>query len=128
MPGAFESVEPILTAMKCFNEIRKQCFTVDLDQNYKNSIREFAYLWLKCDRNITLKCHVLFVHVVQFLEFQEDKFPNKGLGFWAEQASEGSHHKFDQSYEGYKRQLDAPDHDQKLFDCGNAHNEKAYGF
>ena len=109
-------------------KIRKECFGVDLDQNYKNSIRKFAYLWLKCDRSITLKCHILFVHVVQFLELQEDKFPNKGLGFWAEQASEGSHQKFDHLYEGYKRQLDAPDHDEKLLDCGLAHNEKAYGF
>ena len=31
----------------------------------------------------------------EFLEFQKDKFPNKGLGFWAEQAAEGSHHRFD---------------------------------
>ena len=114
--------------MKCFNQIRKECFGVDLDQNYKLSIRKFAYLWLKCDRSITLKCHILFVHVVQFLGFQENKFPNKGLGFWAEQASEGSHHKFDQHHEGYKRQLDAPDHDLKLFDSGAAFNEKAFGF
>ena len=65
---------------------------------------------------------------MQFLELQKDKFPNKGLGFWAEQAAEGSHHKFDQHHEGYKRQLDAPDHDAKLFDSGAAFNEKSYGF
>ena len=101
--GAFEAVEDILVAMKAFNNVRKQCFTVDLDPNYKNGIREFAHLWVKCNRAITLKCHILFVHVVQFLESQKDRYPNKGLGFWAEQASEGSHNKADKAFAAYLR-------------------------
>ena len=85
------------------NNVRKQCFTVDLDPNYKNGIRQFAHLWVKCNRAITLKCHILFVHVVQFLESQKDRYPNKGLGFWAEQASEGSHNKADKAFAAYLR-------------------------
>ena len=126
--GALETVQPILTAMRAFNNVRKQCFTVDLDPNYKNGIREFAHLWIKCERSITLKCHILFVHVVQFLEAMKDRFPDRGLGWWGEQASESSHHKFENFYEErYKRKLDHPEHDQKLFDCCVAFNEKAYG-
>ena len=113
--------------MKGFNQIRKQCFTVDLDPRYKDSIRNFAYQWLKCDRSITLKCHMLFVHVPQFLERQKNKFPNKGLGFWAEQSIEHCHNKVDKEYEGYKRQLDDPSFGPKMFDCMVAHNERAYG-
>ena len=127
--GAFETVEPILIAMRAFNRVRKQCFGVDLDPNYENSIKEFGRLWKKCDRSITLKCHELFVHVVQFLENPviKSKFPNKGLGFWAEQASEGSHSLWEKFYQRFKRQLDAPDFEQKFFDCNVAFNEKAYG-
>ena len=66
--GAFESVELILLSMRAFNKVREQCFGVNLDQNYKTSIREFAHFWLQCDRSITLKSHVLFVHVAQFLD------------------------------------------------------------
>ena len=125
--GAFEAVEDILVAMRAFNNVRKQCFTVDLDPNYKNGIREFAHLWVKCNRAITLKCHILFVHVVQFLESQKDRYPNKGLGFWAEQASEGSHNKADKAWAAYQRQLDDPEFMSKLFDCFVAFNERAYG-
>ena len=127
LEGAYETVAPVISAIKISNEVRKQCFTVDLDPRYKNTIREFAHQMLRCDRSIRLKCHCVFVHIVQFLEAQEEKFPNKGLGFWAEQAIEGSHHKFDKEYEGFKRLLAHPQFEEKLFDCGLIHNKRAYG-
>ena len=71
--------------------------------------------------------HILFVHVIQFLTAQEEKFPGKGLGFWAEQSIEGSHQKVDKEYIGFKRPLDDAKFDENLLDFGTGFNERAYG-
>ena len=113
--------------MKAFNNVRKQCFGMVLDPVYQNSIREFALLWLKCDRSITLKCHVLFVHVVQFLNFAKDAYPGKGLGFWAEQASESVHKKWEEFWLHRKRPITDPDYERVLFDSLCAFNARHYG-
>ena len=112
---AFQLVEPILDAMRAFNVVRKQCFGVILDANYKDSIETFANLWIKCDRSITLKCHVLFVHVVQFLEKNAQNFPGKGLGFWSEQAAESIHSKWANFWERRKVPTTHKDYDKILF-------------
>ena len=93
----------------------------------------FSSIKLNTQWAIQSLCEKLFARrsivrrVIQFLDVQKEKFPNKGLGFWAEQSLEGSHSKFDKEYEGYKRQLDDPTFEDKLMDCGLAHNERAYG-
>ena len=124
---ALQLVEPILDAMRAFNVVRKQCFGVILDANYKDSIKTFANLWLKCDRSITLKCHVLFVHVVQFLERKAENFPGKGLGFWGEQAAESIHSKWATFWERRKVPTGHKDYDKILFWALVEFNATHYG-
>ena len=123
----FEIAKPILQAMRDFNTVRKQCFGIDLDPKYKESIAVFAKSWLKCEKSITLKCHVLFVHVVQFLERMASVYPNKGLGFWAEQAIEAVHSKWDEFWEHRKVSIDHPKYDEILWNAGSYFNALHYG-
>ena len=124
---ALQLVQPILDAMRAFNVVRKQCFGVILDANYKDSIKTFANLWIKCDRSITLKCHVLFVHVVQFLERNAEKYPGKGLGFWGEQAAESIHSKWEAFWARRKVPTTHKDYDKILFWALVEFNAMHYG-
>ena len=73
-----EFVKIILLAMEEFNHVRKACFGLYLDPSYVAHIREFAYHYLclvtmlkdveNITFNVTLKAHILFCHVRQFLE------------------------------------------------------------
>ena len=124
---ALQLVQPILDAMRAFNVVRKQCFGVILDANYKDSIKTFANLWIKCERSITLKCHVLFVHVVHFLERNAEKYPGKGLGFWGEQAAESIHSKWETFWARRKVPTTHKDYDKILFWALVEFNATHYG-
>ena len=128
IPAAFQIAEPIITAMRSFNNVRTQCFGVVLDENYKRSITEFAHLWLKCERSITLKCHVLIVHVSEFLDLQKNNYPGMGLGFWAEQAMESMHSEWNHFWERRKVGLDHPNYVEHLFENLVAFNARNYGY
>ena len=94
-----EFVKIILLAMEEFDAVRKKCFGLYLDPTYVAQIREFAYHYLclvnmlktvdSVTFNVTLKAHILFCHVSQFLGRQneakakQDKnWRPKGLGYW----------------------------------------------
>ena len=101
--------------MKAFNKVREDCFGINLNKRYKNSINDFANFMLKCDRSITLKCHILFVHVPQFLDLKKDQYPDKGLGFWAEHALESCHSLWKKFWSHRKVPPDHPKYHEILF-------------
>ena len=127
-PEAFQIAEPIIIAIKSFNNIRKQCFAVHLDGDYKRSIQEFAHLWIKCGRNITLKCHVLVVHVPEFLDQQKNSYPGYGLGFWAEQAMEGMHSEFNHFWEHNGAKPSNQNYESILFEKLVTFDARRYGY
>lgn len=94
-----DTIKTIMMAFETFNDVRNACFGLYLDENYISHIREFGYnysvLVNKMEKvdgitfNVILKVHILFCHVYQFLETQNDAKleadPNwikKGLGYW----------------------------------------------
>ena len=92
--GAFEVCEPVLKALATFNEVKKSCFGMDIHLNYKGHIKNFEKAYLELSNyckslnitfNVTPKAHAIFVHVHQFLERQNARGLNYGLGYWSEQ-------------------------------------------
>ena len=94
-----EVVKIILLAMEEFQKVRKACFGIYLDLAYVTHIQEFAYHYCclvnmlkdidSLTFNVTLKVHILFCHVTQFLERQNEakvkddvNWIPKGLGYW----------------------------------------------
>ena len=85
--------------MEEFNEVRKCCCGLYLDDSYKTHIKNFGYHYLclvnmlkevdSITFNVTLKVHILFCNVTQFLGCQNDAKAKvnkhwipKGLGYW----------------------------------------------
>ena len=65
------------------------------------------------------KAHILEVHVPEFFERQKSLGNGaKGLGFYAEQASEAVHGKWKKMWEKYMTDMDHPDYDKQLKKCG----------
>ena len=113
-------VEPILEAMECLDSVRIACFGQDLDPDFKLKIKHLADLWLKLGISVTPKCHVLFVHVAQFLDFQNNGCTeSRGLGYWSEQASESVHSDFEKLWVGsaYKREKHHEDYERLALKC-----------
>ena len=126
-PEALTIAMPIIRAMRAFNLVRKSCFGVTLFPNYKERIEDFAHLWKQCDRSITLKSHILFVHVGQFLDRMKHRFPDKGLGFWMEQAGECIHHIWENFWGEAGRKMSHSEYESFLFERGMALNNKHFG-
>ena len=113
-------IEPILEAMECLDSVRVSCFGQSLDPDFKLKIRKLADLWLKLGISVTPKCHVLFVHVAQFLDFQNNGCTElRGLGYWSEQASESVHSDFEKLWVGssYKRKKHHEDYEKFALKC-----------
>ena len=106
----YMSVNAALCALEALNEVKAACFGQYLADDYYQKIKEFGFHYMRIVYNIeelnksipkketmftfnvVLKAHILFAHVVPFLEYENDVkskcFPNwirKGMGYWSEQ-------------------------------------------
>ena len=115
-------------ALEKFNIVRKACFGVKLDKDYKVALEEFnkAYVATGIQSN-SLKAHIVGSHVKQFLDLNKNL--GKGLGHWSEQAVEHLHGDFDNMYVGskYNRSLEHKEYAPKLFACVIAYNSSHEG-
>ena len=121
-PKEFDSCCNLLEAMDQLESVRAACFSATfLDVDFKDKIKELATLWLKIGLPVTPKAHILFVHVAQFLDFQNENSdgPPRGLGYWSEQASESVHHDFQKLWisGSYKRELGHSEYKEKTLKC-----------
>ena len=80
--------QSVTTALKNFKVVVHKCFGQEVVDGYENAISKFSKDLRKIGRDPTLKVHILEVHIVQFLKRKYIAYPGKGLGFFAEQASE----------------------------------------
>ena len=115
-------IGPLLDAMDELESVRVACFSTNfLDDNFKKKIHSLARLWLKIGLSVTPKAHVLFVHVAQFLDFQNQasEGPKRGLGYWSEQSSESVHHDFEKHWVNgaYKREIGHEEYVAKTLKC-----------
>ena len=103
----------VTTALKNFKVVVHKCFGQEVVDGYENAISKFSKDLRKIGRDPTLKVHILEAHVVQFLKRKHIEYPGKGLGFFAEQASESVHCDWDNLWTGhkYKRSLEHKDYD-----------------
>lgn len=94
-------IKQMVACMEAFAVVKDCCFGQFLKKEYYvDSIKDFAYYWISLVNrfqsvdalsfNVTLKCHILLAHVVDFLERQNSfhEAHNKdwiwrGLGFWS---------------------------------------------
>ena len=115
--GAHKDCLPVIEAFKMFRKAYKACFQKHLEPTYKRDLQDFgnAYLELitycrqikaKCSEE-SVKVHAACVHVRQFLERQQKKGFEFGLGYWSEEASEACHDDWDSLWvdKNYKRDL-----------------------
>ena len=100
-------VDALLQAEEQLDIVRHGVFGQTLNEGFERDIKILGELWLKAGLSVTPKAHILFVHVRQFLNFNNpQQGPRRGLGFWSEQASESVHHDFEVHWEsGYKRPI-----------------------
>ena len=103
------------------------CVGQELLPDYDLTIERFMELYRNLDTplgdhfSVTPKLHILEVHVVDFLERQKSLGNGgKGLGWYAEQASEHVHKDWKKLWIdcNYVRAMDHPDYDQQLLKCG----------
>ena len=107
-------------ALEKFNNVRKACFGIELNPDYKNDIKEFAQAYLATGiQSKAVKPHIVVKHVPQFLDRRKDSHPGKGLGHWSEQTTEHIHGDFDHFYTtgNYNRPLGHKEYDEKLLAC-----------
>ena len=118
----FDSCCNLLEAMDQLESVRAACFSATfLADDFKEKIKELATLWLRIGLPVTVKAHILFVHVAQFLDFQNESSDGspRGLGYWSEQASESVHHDFNKLWVNgsYKRALGHSEYKEKTLKC-----------
>ena len=84
----YKAIEFISTIMQ-FNKVVVACFGQELRQNFRETITKFEEMYRKLPISVTPKVHLVFVHLIEFLE---NKGFVAGLGAWSEQAMESVHH------------------------------------
>ena len=93
-----------------------------LDENYKNYIKEFEDCWVQLNIeygiSITIKCHVIFDHLEEFIERQ-----GRPLGEFSEQVVEATHQKLDKIWQWYcVKNLRSEKHGEQFQNCINDFN------
>ena len=98
--GLLGRCKQIRECFRAFKNVTKSCFGNVLFPRYQNDIREFAGTFFNlidyCDEistpqnniklNVTLKVHIVFLHIIQFIETRKsDQNVEFGLGFDSEQ-------------------------------------------
>ena len=93
----------LIRALSALNQAKNTCFGLRLDKSYKEKIKLYKEAYKTLGIKVSPKVHALVIHVPEFLDSMQESYPDKGLGFWSEQASETVHYDFKQFYEqGYK--------------------------
>ena len=99
-----------------YNDVIVSCYGQILEDNFKETIKEFEIAYRNLDTSVTLKCHLVFVHIVEFLE---RKGLVAGLGAFSEQQMEEMHHEWCDEWENKFTNVN-PDHPlytQFFFKC-----------
>ena len=115
------------SVFRSLKEVVDKCFGMELVNGYEDAIHQFSLDFRKLDRDPTVKVHILEAHIIPFLERQKDfGFEGKGLGYWAEQASESVHYDWKHLWvdRKYIRELDHPDYSSQLKKCGDTYNSR----
>lgn len=104
---ALEQIGPIIDAMETLDAVRQACFAKTLDDDFEKEIRQLGNLWRQLKLSVTPKAHALFVHVAQFLHFNNLRSsPKHGLGYWSEHTGESIHYDFETFWKsGYKVEI-----------------------
>ena len=107
-----------------FKEVKDLCFGMELKSGYALAIDRFMDIYRQIENlNVTVKVHILEVHVCDFFERKKGtEFEGKGLGFWSEQASESVHADVEKAREGYYRALEDPKYAEQFFKFGVKYN------
>ena len=116
-----------VTVFHSLKDVVDKCFGMELVDGYEDAIHQFSIDFRKLDRDPTVKVHILEAHIIPFLERQKAfGFEGKGLGYWAEQASESVHYDWKHLWvdNKYSRALDNPDYPAQLKKCGDTYNSR----
>ena len=99
---------------------------MEFKEDYELAIKQLMIDYRNCIHdNVILKDHILEVHTTTFFERQKELgYEGKGLAYWAEQASEHSHHDWNVTWQGsnYARALGHADYDSQLKKAGDKYN------
>ena len=99
-------LDSLILAFEALKDVKDECFGMELSPDYKEKIHKYKESYMSTKLKVSPKAHALFVHVPEFLDLMKADFPNRGLGFWSEQASESVHYDFKDFWEkGYKLAL-----------------------
>lgn len=80
-----------------FKIVVDDCFSLKLRPDFEQHISEFKKSYELLNISITPKVHIIMHHVGPFCEKHQ-----MGLGFFAEQATESSHHDFNENWKHFK--------------------------
>ena len=113
--GVLATGLPFLHAMKAFSQVVDSCFSVQLQPAYLDSIATFKSAFSELpNSNPTVKLHILFQHVAEFLSRANSAGTQLGLGYWSEQCFEAMHHNARLSWDRVKVASSHPQFGEKL--------------
>ena len=113
----------IATVLRALLAVKKSCFGMIREPDWEDRIKQFVAAFLKTSLSVTVKTHIIFVHVAQFLRRNLDG--NQGLGRVCEQAAESVHSHFNQLWiKGYKCAANHPQYGKRLLDCTVCFNSR----
>ena len=141
--NAMSKVVNVIDVLHSFKQVVNSSFGRIKLASYKDDIKKFAHHYIKLmnychmltvpiNLYVTPKVHIVFVHVVEFLDIMEEEgLGNLGLSLYSEQSGETVHYDFDANYwigKSYKRSMNSPDYEQNWFDCNLAYDTDHKGF
>ena len=89
--------------LRCLSKVVKGCFSLTVSQTIKEDIQEFKEAYLKLSINVTPKFHIIFAHILPYLEQKAAVNGNwTGLGIETAQPFEAIHHDFAKRYKNFK--------------------------
>ena len=116
-----EKTADVARTLANFNKVVEACFGQDLDPGFRSTIKEFEKSYRSLGISVTPKVHIVFEHVVQFLEMKGLK---TGLGAWSEQAMETVHHDLKIEWGRSKVGPNHPKYAELLFETIVRYNSK----
>lgn len=91
------------------DKVVHSCFGVEQYVGFESYIDELEELYHQLGWSETVKAHILFRHVKQYLASS-----NEGLGVVSEHGFEAIHAEFAKYYKNYERPIDHPEYQEKL--------------
>ena len=117
-----ENLHIIIDCMDSLEKMKVSCFGYSLANTWRRDIQRFKDDWtqlvLEYGVNTPNKVHIIFAHLVPFIERQR-----KPLGEFSEQVLEAAHQKLDKIYQWYiVKMVEKEKHGKKFLDCINQFN------